>query len=381
MENLTEISNNKSELNGQNIPFNQPDQDLTSKLFSIENLNKQFLPANNIPIKRYKSEKIKKFLSKEEVEEKKKLIPIKEIVIDDQNEKVVSNNPKKLFMVKEENNFGKNNDNKKTNLIEELRNFDRKMQMNMENYLNKIKQKKFQISYNKNLKNNYEKLNFDFSLEPTDNININNGINNTSSEKGINNTLNDFEKLKQKYFCQNIYSSKFPYGEYKVKYLNNYFNKDPPVRNMFLHNTEPQPQLDINDINNNINTSPTNVHFNSSINNNAPFKPAIKLNQSCNNIIVNNRYSEQSLNNMRCSMKSNKYINHEIEKKYNEVFNSIDQRLSQSKYKNIDNIKLMKAPSSERIKTNTNINVHKRINCGFNFFRVTNNFFYRNSIL
>ena len=88
---------------------------------------------------------------------------------------------------------------------------------------------------------------------------------------------------------------------------------------------------------------------------------------------------------MRCSMKSNKYINHEIEKKYNEVFNSIDQRLSQSKYKkkykNIDNIKLMKAPSSERIKTNTNINVHKRINYGFNFFRVTNNFFYRNSII
>ena len=368
MENLTEISNNKSELNGQNIPCNQPDQDLTSKLFSIENLNKQFLPANNIPIKRYKSEKIKKFLSKEEVEEKKKLVPIKEIVIDDQNEKVVSNNPKKLFMVKEENNFGKNNDNKKTNLIEELRNFDRKMQMNMENYINKIKQKKFQISYNKNLKNNYKKLNFDFSLEPTtDNININNGINNTSSEKGINNTLNDFEKLKQKYFCQNIYSSKFPYGEYKVKYLNNYFNKDPPARK------------------NNINTSPTNVHFNSSINNSAPFKPAIKLNQSCNNIIVNNRYSEQSLNNMRCSMKSNKYINHEIEKKYNEVFNSIDQRLSQSKYKkkykNIDNIKLMKVPSSERIKTNTNINVHKRINCGFNFFRVTNNFFYRNSII
>jgi len=385
MENLTEISNNKSELNGQKIPFNQPDQDLTSKLFSIENLNKQFLPANNIPIKRYKSEKIKKFLSKEEVEEKKKLIPIKEIVIDDQNEKVVSNNPKKLFMVKEENNFGKNNDNKKTNLIEELRNFDWKMQMNMENYINKIKQKKFQISYNKNLKNNYEKLNFDFSLEQTDNININNGINNTSSEKDINNTFDDFEKLKQKYFCQNIYSSKFPYGEYKVKYLNNYFNKDPPVRNMLNHKTEPQPQLDINDINNNINTSPTNVHFNSSINNSAPFKPALKLNQSCNNIIVNNRYSEQSLNNMRCSMKSNKYINHEIEKKYNEVFNSIDQRLSQSKYKkkykNIDNIKLMKAPSSERIKTNTNINVHKRINCGFNFFRVTNNFFYRNSII
>ena len=391
MENLTEISNNKSELNGQNIPCNQPDQDLTSKLFSVDNLNKQFLPNNNLPLKKYKSERIKKFLSQEEVVENKKLGPIKEIVIDDQNEKVVSNNPKKRFMIKEEKNLGKNNENKKINLIEELRNFDRKMQMNMENYINKIKQKKFKILYNKNLKNNYEKLNFDFSLNPRDNININNGINNTSEEKDINNTLDDFEKLKQKYFCKNIFSSRFPYSEYKVKYLNNYFNKDPPKRNNFRHNTEPQPQLDINEINNtnNINTSPTNVHFNSSINNNTPFKPVLKLNQSCNNIIVNNRYSnnlnEQSLNNMRYSMKSNKYINHEIENKYNEVFNSIDQRLSQSKYrkkyKNIYNIKLMKSPSLERIKTNNNINEHNKINYGFNFFRVTNNFFHKNSII
>ena len=391
MENLTEISNNKSEFNGQNIPLNQPEQDLTSKLFSIENLNKQFSPKNKLPLKRYKSERIKNFLSKEESEEKKKLVPIKEIVIDDQNEKVVSNNPKKRFMLKEEKNSGKNNDNKKLNLIEELRNFDRKMQMNMENYINKIKQKKFQILYNKNLKNNYQKLNFDFSLKQAGNININNGINNISAEKDNNNTINDFEKLKQKYFCQNIYSSKFPFSEYKIKYLNNYFNKDPPNRNIFQHNTEPHPQLNINDINNtnNINTSPKNVHFDSSINNNAPFKPAIKLNQSCNNITVNNRYSnnlnEQSLNNLRYSTNSNKYINQEIENKYNEVFNSIDQRLSKSKYKKkykyIDNIKLMKSPSSERIKANINVNLHNKKNCGFNFFRVTNNFFYRNSII
>ena len=330
MENLTEITNNKSELNGLNIPLNQPDQDLSSKLFSIENLNKQFLSTKNLPLKRYKSERIKQFLSKEEVEEKKKLGPIKEIVIDDQNEKVVSNNPKKRFMVKEAKNSGKNNENKKINLIEELRNFDRKMQMNMENYINKIKQKKFKILYNKNLKNNYKKLNFDFSLSPRDNLNINNGINDTSSEKDMSNAIDDFEKLKQKYCCQNIFSSRFPYSEYKVKYLNDYFNQDPSKRNMFRHNTEPQPKLDINDINNtkntnNINTSPTNVHFNSSINNNTPFKPALKLNQSCNNIIVNNRYSnnlnEQSLNSMRYSMNSKKYINYEIENKYNEVLN------------------------------------------------------------
>ena len=387
MENLTETSNNKSELNGQNIHSAQPESDLSSKLFTLENLNKQFLPKNKLPLKRYKSERIQKFLSKKD--EEKKLGPIKEIVIDDQNEKVVSNNPNKRFMIKEEKKMGKNFENKKLNIIEELRNFDRKMQMNMENYINKIKQKKFQILYNKNLKNNYEKLNFDFSLNKPDNIKANNGINNTQPEKDINDKLDDFEKLKQKYFCQNIYSDRFPYGEYKVKYLNNYFNKDSPDNNSkFLNNTERHIKIDVNDINN-MNTSKPNVQINSSINNSTPFKPAIKLNQSCNNIIMNNRYSsnlnEQSLNTIRYSTNSNKHINPEIENKYNEVFNSINQRLTNSKYKrkyrHIDNIKLMRVPSSEKIKTKSNINVHNQINCGFNFFRVTNNFFYRNSII
>ena len=388
MENLTEISNNKSELNGKNIHSTQPESDLSSKLFTLENLNKQFLPKNKLPLKRYKSERIQKFLSKKD--EEKKLGPIKEIVIDDQNEKVVSNNPNKRFMIKEEKKTGKNFENKKLNIIEELRNFDRKMQMNMENYINKIKQKKFQILYNKNLKNNYEKLNFDFSLNLPDKTKTNNGINNTQPEKDINNKLDDFEKLKQKYFCQNIYSYRFPYGEYKIKYLNNYFNKDSLDNNTnkFLNNTERHIKIELNDINN-MNTSKQNVQINSSINNSTPFKPAIKLNQSCNNITMNNRYSnnlnEQSLNTQRYSTNSNKHINPEIENKYNEVFNSINQRLTNSKYKrkyrHIDNIKLMRAPSSEKIKTKNNINVHNNINCGFNFFRVTNNFFYRNSII
>ena len=73
MENLTEIENNKSELNGQNIPQNQPESDFTSKLFSIENLNKEFTSKNKLPLKRYKSERIKQFLSKEEKDDKKKI--------------------------------------------------------------------------------------------------------------------------------------------------------------------------------------------------------------------------------------------------------------------------------------------------------------------
>ena len=404
MENLTEIENNKSELTGQNIPQNQPESDFTSKLFSIENLNKEFTSKNKLPLKRYKSERIKQFLSKEEKDDKKKLSTIKEIVIDDQNEKAVSNNPKKRFMLNEEKKFKKNKDNKKINLIEELRNFDRKMQMNMENYINKIKQKKFEILYNKNLKNNYEKLNLDNSFNQKDNdINANNGINNIPAEKDMNdNKLDDYEKLKQRYFCHNIFSARFPNSEYKVKYLNNYLQKDSLIKNLFnqnkmpipIPNPQPRPhsQLEINTTTNNnindINTSPTNAHFNSSINNSNPFKPSMKLNMSCNNIYMNNRYSnclnEQNSNNNRYSTKSNKNINinNVIENKYNEVFNSINERLNKSKYKkkygNIDNIKFRKAPSSERIKTK--FNAHNRIKNGFNFFKVTNNFFNRNSI-
>ena len=319
MENsLTARSN--SEINGQNVSSNN---DMNQKYFSINDLNKALLSNKNGNddkqkiLKKQKSAKIRKFLSESENDNRpsKALGTIKEIVIDDQNENMVSNNPKKRFMVKE-NKKVKKEKKKKINFIEELRDFDRKQQINFENYINTIKQKKFENSYNKTLKKNYENiynmnsLNNGLFNPENNNINDNNDNNNsnntiderlykTPAEKDKNNNNDNenndsFEILKKKYFSANIFSSRFPSTEYKTKFLNNFFRKDSVVKNLFSNYNE--TKNDKNNININTNTkninaelininniSPTNIHninFNSSINNSVQINPLIKLNQS-----------------------------------------------------------------------------------------------------
>ena len=412
---------NFSELNGQNISLSPSPEQITQKsselnstpkFFSINDLNNQLNINGNSSKnnnRRYKSEKIKKFLSNEE---SKPLGTIKEIVLDDQNENLVDNNPKKRFMIKEQKKK-EVKEKKKLSFIEELRDFDRKQQISMEKYINSIKKKKFEYSYNKNLKNKYEKI-------YNDNINnLNNGlfnegenpnsnehviderIYNTPQEKDINNKNKEkddsFEKIKKKYFSANLFSSRFPKSEYKVKYLNNYFNKDSLVKNLFTQYKETQNEkkdmninTNINNINNeqnnNINTaSPTNfcnINFNTSLNNSIAFKPSKKLDQ-------NNRYSnlnEQSLNsinNNKYSMSSPKYkspAKDEIENKYDKVLNSINEKLHKNKYKkklsDIDNNNsFMRISSSDKIKSgfdkNKNIILDK--NKSYNFFGASSN--------
>ena len=143
------LTNNNQELNGQNIPQDKaqissssPEENSFPQFFSVANLKKRFsTPINvngigsepNRTFKRYKSERIKKFLSNKDDDNnnKKKLGTIKEIVLDDQNENMVDNNPKNRFKVKE-GKKGKEEKKKKLNIIEELRNFDRKQQISME---------------------------------------------------------------------------------------------------------------------------------------------------------------------------------------------------------------------------------------------------------
>ena len=130
-DSLTARSN--PELNGQNISSNN---DMNPKFFSVKDLNKFLLKNvnksqsnlngkddNYKKILRQKSAKIKKFLSETEREPSKKALEaIKEIVIDDQNENLVSNNPKTRFMVKEVKKEKKEKKEKKKKLtfIEEL---------------------------------------------------------------------------------------------------------------------------------------------------------------------------------------------------------------------------------------------------------------------
>ena len=433
-----------SELNGQNIPQNKdpnlqisPELNLTQKFFSVKDLNK-LLPSQmngNTPRqrrdKKYKSERIKKFLSNEE---NKPLGTIKEIVIDDQNENLVSNNPKKRFMINEVKNE-KKKEKKKLSFIEKLREFDRGQQIGLEKYINSIKEKKFKYMYYKNLKNKYEEL-YDANslnnglfnrIEENNSQQIDDKLYNTPAEKDGNEKDNEdsYEKLKKKYFSANIFSPRFPNSEYKVKFLNKYFDKDSIVKNLFSQYKETQSNkkdmnINMNNINSepNNNTSPTNIcniNFNTSINNSISLKPSIKLNQKNDNINkmnspvliyrnnielnkynnsenlnLNNRYSnlnEQSLNSNRYSMtsnknKSNKYkspIKEEIENKYDKVFSSINEKLYKNKYKKkLDDSKnkdFIKIPSSDKTKTNYNLYKNNfkcfilEKNKSYNFFR------------
>ena len=221
-DSLTARSN--PELNGQNISSNN---DMNPKFFSVKDLNKFLLKNvnksqsnlngkddNYKKILRQKSAKIKKFLSETEREPSKKALGvIKEIVIDDQNENLVSNNPKTRFMVKEVKKEKKEKKEKKKKLtfIEELIDFDRKQQMNLENYITTKKNMEFVKAYKKTLKKNYEKI---YNMN-----NLNNGIfeqeinikNNriherllkTPAEKDKNNNKDNnesYEKIKKQYF-------------------------------------------------------------------------------------------------------------------------------------------------------------------------------------
>ena len=428
-------------------------KDLDVNLFSSLNLNRANSNVNSYrspqkQIKRYNSEKIKKFLAEEE--QKKPLGPIKEILIDDQNEQMVSNNPKKRFMINKEK---KNDKKEKTKLdfIEELRDFDRRQRISMEEYINNIKKQKFDMMYKKTLKNKYEELNYLSGLNNGIFNEVNNSnILNTPAEKEIDEESEDlddsFEKMKKKYFSKTIFSSQLPNSEYKVKYLDNYFKNDSVVKNLFAQYKAPQKdKTDINNINintnnehNNNDLSPTticNVNFNTSINNSSAYKPPVKLNSNINfneikgtklvyknnlegnnadNLNMNNRYSnasnvnDKSLKVNQNSIASNKYINSkyknpkndEIENKYNEVLNSINEKLYKNKYKkkmsDIEYNNYLKNPSSDRIKMNSNLykNDFKIFlldkNKSYNFFRdridnqynnlkLKSNIFFRNS--
>ena len=426
------LTNNNQELNGQNIPQDKaqissssPEENSFPQFFSVANLKKRFsTPINvngigsepNRTFKRYKSERIKKFLSNKDDDNnnKKKLGTIKEIVLDDQNENMVDNNPKNRFKVKE-GKKNKEEKKKKLNIIEELRKFDRKQQISMEEYINNKKQKKFEYAYRRSLKNNYKKLN-------SFNNDINNGLlsqennneeneYNTPAEKDMNdsemiiekeemkypyktelkkrNDSDEFDKLKQKYFSKNIFSSRFPNSEYKVKYLNNYFNKDSVVRNLFgqyNENKEIPQEKNNNSINNNNNISPKLIYKNNNLSQNNINSEIKNSNNRYNNNNDNNNNinndNEQSLNSNKNSLiKSYKYSsykynyndNNEIENNYNKVFNSINERLYKNqlkkKYSNVSNFNLIKSPSSDKIRTNVNFyNSALDKNKSYNFF-------------
>ena len=196
------------------------------------------------------------------------LAAIKEIIIPDNHESIVSNNPKKRFKINKDDDY--ENKNKKINIIEELRKFDREQQIKLEIYLENKRKKQEELMYkkskiykiinngkkdesiivdnsdkNNNSNNETESQENDENSESSNTIekelkksnkeknsslqnnNKENGknLNNSKNSKNNDNTNNqkeDFQKLKEKYFSKNLFSTKFTETKYKIKYLDNY---------------------------------------------------------------------------------------------------------------------------------------------------------------
>ena len=383
------------------------------------------------------------------------LATIKEIVISDKNESTITNNPKKRFKFEEKVDDEKNK-KKKINVIEELRKFDREQQMKLEDYIDKKRyqqieflfkgskiykilnsenkeeiDKDFILNYNKynipkynefkyqeNFFNKYNSINVEKDIEsarlPNDN---NKTINNNTINK--NNNKDNFQKIKEKYFSQSIYTPRIPQTEFKTKYLDKFLqnnNKKSLVKNLFANYIDEKDKNENENENNNNNNNENNININNNSNyskeiissplNQQESEKEIKNNQENNLNIKNNsviispkllykkttetdssttlidsnnkiKNIDQSYNpNMKTiniNKINNKYkLDDELEATYKSIINSIDDKLYNKKKKNKifisnDSSNIIVSTSTDKIKTTSN---------GYNYLFNKN---YRNS--
>ena len=374
---------------------------------------------------------------------KGELDTIKEIVIEDQNEKTITNNPKKRFTYKDDNEEEKRK--KKINIIEELRKFDREQQIKMEEYIdnkrkkqNELMNKNFNIYNHNNYENNKNSGNINFiqrndnktiteektyesqedqslnannnnekeqNIDKNDNDKSSNNINNNNNMNDKNcktNIKEDFQKVKEKYFSKNLFTSKFPETEYKTKYLDNFLKNDSLVKNLFANYIdETKENKNINnknpETNNNLNTN-NNKTNNNKINNNLKNKNLynnifedkhtekknnikrnnstdLKLKNSNNILSIDNTNNiidpNNKSNNFGHSLNLNTFTIYRnmIYKKYNSdghinnsyqmILNSIDDKLNNlNKYRNksvFPDTKFNKVSSTGKIRTISNL--------------------------
>ena len=335
---------------------------------------------------------------------------INEIVMGDNIEEIITNNPKHKFKFKSEN---EENPKKKINIINELRDFDRKQQIKMEQYIDKKRKKQIELMY-KNYK--FSKIvNEDNNKEDNENNSINNGVINKENEE-INNTekiykteekrkrenekddninnddnnddinKDDFQKIKEKYFSKYLFMTKFPKTEYKTKYLDNYIKNDSLSRNLFANYIDEKVSSSRpnNNQSNNIYKTPSNLNkrINNTQNNNSILKKNNKALSSSKNKISNETDTTNTIldsntkyNNIEPTSNSNTYImtshriftkdksNYDIDSAYQKIINSIDDKLNDTKYKNrilsYDSEDRIYSYSSGKIKTFTNNKLYK----------------------
>jgi hypothetical protein len=189
------------------------------------------------------------------------------------------------------------------------------------------------------------------NIETYKNNKIKNNGNKENEDINEDNEKSDFQEIKQKYFSQNIFATKFPNTEYKFKYLNNFFEDKSDSTNL-LGNYQQEKNGDnktnIRDCYNHINKNPSNAKQNISLNRYDSFN----LKQKSDNIypkmlfknsndvdmthilIDSNRNNniDQNSNSYNYAMISNRVLNEEkndndINDMYKVILNSIDNKL------------------------------------------------------
>ena len=163
----------------------------------------------------------------------------------------------------------------------------------------------------------------------------------------------EFQKMKQKYLSKNIFTLNFPTTEYKIKYLDNFFQNDSLSKNLFGNYTNKKDEnnkTNRSNLYNSIFKSPLNMKYSDTIrydnydlktrsyNNITPKKLFKNPNDNDFSYNINDYNSKFNSNNL--SLNSNSYTtlsnkdlsNHktydEIDKAYKTILNSIDDTLN-----------------------------------------------------
>lgn len=408
-------SNDKKDNDDNNNLLNQKKDEIKKENERKEKREKRVLRHYSMKIKMENNLAERYCFKRNDLEH---LDPIKEIVIGSKKNNTDKKNKEKK---------------KKINIIEELRKFDLKEQTKMEDYLKKKIKKQNAYNY----KNN--KMYKIISNENENNLNItNNGklnmnnedenksklieekINESEEEENVNhffdnnknikkrnndhinnfnklftyeqnvNSINgkdDFQKLKQKYYSNFLFTTRIPETEYKVRFLDQYLQKDSMVKNLFAN------YEDTKESNNNINNeknSNKDIYYNNNsilkgytaknINNNYILSTnstnnVIDSNSKYNNNNTYDQYMNSNISNLSI-LKSNRTNDKTVDNFYKKILNSIDNRLNKiQKNRHITNKKsdIIKRNfdnriSSDKIKTFSDISYKS----GINSFRDTN---------
>jgi hypothetical protein len=190
------------------------------------------------------------------------------------------------------------------------------------------------------------------NIDTYKNNKIKDNSNKENEDLNEDNEKSDFQEIKQKYFSQNIFTTKFPKTEYKFKYLNNFLEEKPESTNL-LKNCQDQKnennKTNIRNCYNPINKNPSKTKqniclyrydsFNLKKKQSGNISPKILFKNSndvdtTNTLIDSNRnYNiDQSSNSNNYAMMSNRALNeekndNEINDMFKVILNSIDNKL------------------------------------------------------